>query len=141
MLPYASFFSQLADSRVSSRRDGEFIGLQNPGRTKVCEKKEEADEKEREREEKRFLSRDIGGGHDPCRLFVIVICITMDETWIMGSWDLPSEHDEKEGKRNLLSSVLCNHGTRTLSTGTRSIADRNLCNGIRKKENTQILFT
>lgn len=77
----------------------------------MCKKKKEGSKKEREREmekEKRFLFRDIGGGHDPCRLFVIVICITMDETWIMGSWDLPSEHDEKEGKRNPLCSVLCN---------------------------------
>lgn len=79
------------------------------------------------KKEKRFLFRDIGGSHDPCRLFVIVICITMDETWIMGSWDLPSEHDEKEGKKE--PSLCVRHfvtGTRALSTGAQSIADRNL---------------
>lgn len=76
-------------------------------RRRAGRRKREARKTEMEKEE-RFLFRDIEGGYDPCRLFVIVICITMDETWIMGSWDLRSEHDEKEGKRNPLCSALCN---------------------------------
>lgn len=45
-------------------------------------------------------------GPRPSRLFVIVICITMDETRVMGSWDLPGEHDEEVGERNPLCSAL-----------------------------------
>lgn len=63
------------------------------------------DARERRRGTTRFLFHDIGGKRGgegaprPCRLFVIVICITMDETRIMGSWDLPGEHDAKERKK------------------------------------------
>lgn len=35
----------------------------------------------------------ISSGLRPCRLFVIVICITMDETRIMGSQDLPGSRN------------------------------------------------
>ncbi|KAF7406038.1 hypothetical protein HZH68_005407 [Vespula germanica] len=46
----------------------------------------------------------ISLGHEPRRLFVIVICITMDETRIMGSSDLLGQ--PREGKNESVVMAL-----------------------------------
>lgn len=94
--------SQLADSRVSSRRNGARIHSDcriRKERRRSRRRKRERRGREGWRKRRDSCSAISKGGYDPCRLFVIVICITMDETWIMGSWDLRSEHDEKGGKK------------------------------------------
>lgn len=79
----------------------------------------DAKEREARRRKKRLLFRDIRRGPRPYRLFVIVICITMDETRVMGSWDLPSEHDEEVGERNPLCSALCKRHASTFDQCSR----------------------
>lgn len=56
-----------------------------------------------ERKKEEILVPRYRRGPRPCRLFVIVICITMDETRVMGSWDLLGEHDVAVGEKGTLS--------------------------------------
>lgn len=83
-LPGTCDFFSLPRSRTSSR-------LRVPGRFGL---------EWRDRDSRRSFSRDIGPGLRPCGLFVIVICITMDETRIMGSRDLPSSRNFLRRKKH-----------------------------------------
>jgi len=101
VLPELSFFSRFQESSDSR-------SIQDQGeRTNRCEKKRG------EKKEEEILVPRYRRGPRPCRLFVIVICITMDETRVMGSWDLPGEHDEEVGERDPLCSALCNRHANT----------------------------
>lgn len=87
-----AFFLQRADSECPRIR----------GATEFKGKEQDAKEREArwgEKKEEEILVPWYRRGPRPCRLFVIVICITMDETRVMGSWDLPGEHDEEVEER------------------------------------------
>lgn len=82
-----------------------FPGLQDPKEKGQVDARERVARRRGEKKEEEILVPRYRGGPRPCRLFVIVICITMDETRVMGSWDLPGEHDGGGGRKGPSSPV------------------------------------